>query len=168
MGTDIKTIFVYSDWGGYSPELMGKLYASASRGKELISFEYKKDWIRSNSSSFVFDPNLFLFEGRQYVPADKAIFGVFSDSCPDRWGRLLMNRKEVILARKEGRKPRALLESDYLLGVFDETRMGALRFSLTEGGPFLSADNNFSVPPWTTLRALEAASLAFESADSGQ
>ena len=58
-------------------------------------------------------------------------------SCPDRWGRLLMRRKEAIDARNEDRKPRNLTESDFLLGVYDESRMGALRFSLEDGGDFL-------------------------------
>ena len=59
----------------------------------------------------------------------KELFGIFSDSCPDRWGRLLMRRKEALLARQEGRKPRQLSEVDYLLGVHDEARLGALRFA---------------------------------------
>ena len=168
MGTDKTTIYVYSGWGGGDPELMGALYANENRGKEHFSFEYSREWIRSTGSDCFFDPDLSLFEGRQYAPLGKPIFGVFSDSCPDRWGRMLMNRKEAALARNEGRKPRALLESDYLLGVFDETRMGALRFALAEGGPFLSADENLPVPPWATLRSLESASLAFEGGDSGQ
>jgi len=168
MGTDNKTIYVYSDWSNHKPGLMGKLYANDIRGKELFSFEYEKEWIRSIGSSCVFDPDLFLLEGRQYPPAGKPLFGVFTDSCPDRWGRLLMNRKEAILAKREGRKPQTLKESDYLLGVSDETRMGALRFSLAEDGPFLSADENLPVPPWTTLRILESASLAFENNENGQ
>jgi len=162
-----KRIYVYADWMGQEPVLMGNLYSSTSRGKEFSSFEYNKDWIQSEGSSFVFDPDLRLYEGRQYVPPVKPLFGVFSDSCPDRWGRLLLRRKEAILAREENRKPRALTESDYLLGVYDETRMGALRFSLKENGPFLSADKNLCAPPWTTLRTLESASLAFESDENG-
>jgi serine/threonine-protein kinase HipA len=167
MGIDDKAIYVYTDWHSRSPELMGLLYASATRGKELYSFEYNKNWIRSIGIGFIFDPDLRFYEGRQYVPQGKPFFGVFSDSCPDRWGRLLMNRREANLARKEGRKPRALLESDYLLGVFDEARIGALRFSLSESGPFLAADKNTSIPPWATLRALESASLSFESDENG-
>ena len=168
MANDSKTIYVYSGWGNRPPELMGMLYSSNYHGKELFSFEYVKDWLRSADSGVVFDPDLSFFEGRQYPTSEKPLFGVFTDSCPDRWGRQLMNRKESILARKEGRKPRALSQSDYLLGVFDETRMGALRFSLEEGGPFLSADDKLPVPPWATLRALESASLAFESDEHGQ
>ena len=167
MSSNEKVIFVYADWISPSPVLMGKLYAGTVRGKELFSFEYSKDWIQLYDSSFVFDPDLRLYEGRQYAP-DKPLFGVFSDSCPDRWGRLLMKRKEAILAREENRKPRALTESDYLLGVYDETRLGALRFSLEEGGPFLSAEKELCSPPWTTLRTLESASLAFESDDGEQ
>ena len=167
MAANEKTIYVYADWNNAPPVLMGRLFVSANRGKELFSFEYSKDWIRSAGSGFVFDPDLHLYEGRQYVP-DKPLFGVFSDSCPDRWGRLLMKRKEAILARDENRKPRALTESDYLLGVYDETRLGALRFSLEENGSFLSADKELCAPPWTTLRTLESASLSFESDDGDQ
>ncbi|MCL2747544.1 MAG: HipA domain-containing protein [Oscillospiraceae bacterium] len=167
MATDEKTIYVYADWSSHAPVLMGRLYVTNNRGKELFSFAYSKDWVRSASISFTFDPDLHLFEGRQYAPG-KPLFGVFSDSCPDRWGKLLMKRKEAILAKAANRKPRALTESDYLLGVFDETRIGALRYSTEENGLFLSAEKDLCAPPWTTLRTLESASLAFESAENGE
>lgn len=167
MGTDENTIYVYADWRNNTPILMGRLFVNFARGKELFSFQYSDDWIKSASSDFLFDPDLNLYQGRQYA-MDKPLFGVFSDSCPDRWGRLLMKRKESIAAKRENRKPRALTECDYLLGVYDETRLGALRFSLEESGRFLSADKELSAPPWTTLRTLETASLAFENDESGQ
>ena len=56
-----------------------------------------------------------------------------------------------------------MLESDYLLGVYDEIRMGGLRFALEKGGPFLSSDQSLAAPPWTQLRVLETASIAFEN-----
>lgn len=168
MASNEKVIYVYADWVNQLPILMGRLYVNVSRGKELFSFEYSKDWSCSTDAGFVFDPDLRLYNGRQYAP-DKPLFGVFADSCPDRWGRLLMKRKEEMLARKENRKPCALTESDFLLGVFDETRSGALRFSLEENGPFLSAEkDDLPAPPWTTLRFLESASTAFESDESGR
>ena len=167
MAINEKIIYVYADCSSRPPMLMGRLYVSNSRGKELFSFEYSSDWIRSADKNFVFDPDLRLYEGRQYAP-DKPLFGIFADSCPDRWGRLLMKRKEAILAREENRKPRALTESDYLLGVYDETRIGALRFSTEENGPFLSMEKELCAPPWTTLRTLESASLAFENDEDGQ
>ena len=160
-------IFVFADWLGERPVLIGRLYTSVNRNKEIFSFEYDSEWIRRNvESSFptvVLDPDLPLCRGRHYLAPGKTIFGMFSDSCPDRWGRLLMKRREAINARKEVRKPRALNESDFLLGVYDETRMGGLRFSLSEDGEFLASDKTLAAPPWTTLRTLESASLAFEN-----
>ena len=157
-----KRIYVYENWMGTEPSLMGCLYAESLRGKEITSFEYYPAWLTNHPGLMALDPDLQLFGGRQFTPLEKSMFGLFSDSCPDRWGRLLMNRREIILAKQENRKPRNLLETDYLLGVHDEARMGALRFSLQEGGPFLSCESDMAAPPWTTLRDLEAASLAFE------
>ena len=162
-----KTIYVFENWSEESPVLIGKLYVSYIRGKEQFAFEYDNSWLTSESANYLLDPDLSLYNGRQYVPMDKALFGVFADSCPDRWGRLLMKRREAVLARKEDRKPKALGESDYLLGVYDKARMGALRFKTEKNGEFLSDDKELATPPWTTLRTLEAASLGFENDESG-
>lgn len=160
--TDRKTIYVYENWTGEEPVLMGLLYAENLRGKEACSFEYADAWLEGRDRTFPLDPDLQLFNGRQYTPLDKPLFGLFSDSCPDRWGRRLMERREGIAAKRENRRPRQLMETDYLLGVHDEARMGALRFSLEEGGPFLSRESDRAAPSWVSLRPLEAASLAFE------
>lgn len=167
MAQEEKTIFVYENWRSAVPTLLGRLRFGISRGQEHVSFEYDAEWLRTEKGSFSLDPDLALYRGRQYVPLDKRMFGIFADSCPDRWGRMLMKRREAIRARKEERKPRRLQESDFLLGVYDESRMGALRFSLEEGGRFLSCDRDFATPPWTSLRTLENASLAFENDESG-
>ena len=160
--TAAKRIYVYENWMGTEPSLMGCLYAESLRGKEITSFEYFPAWLTGHPGLLALDPDLQLFSGRQFTPLVKPMFGIFSDSCPDRWGRILMDRREGILARQENRKPRNLLETDYLLGVHDEARMGALRFSLQEGGPFLSCESDMAAPPWITLRSLETASLQFE------
>ena len=164
-----KVIYVYFDWDN-SPTLLGRLYVDVNRGKESFSFEYDKNWIRmcemGDFPNVSLDPDLPLFSGRQYLQSNKKIFGVLSDSCPDRWGRLLMQRREAIVAKQVERKPKSLTESDFLLGVYDETRMGALRFSLDENGTFLSSYKELAAPPWTTLRTLESASLAFESSSN--
>jgi serine/threonine-protein kinase HipA len=73
-----------------------------------------------------------------------------------------MDRRAAILARKENRKPKPLYEEDYLLGVYDTHRMGALRFKLEQEGPFLNNDQGLTAPPWTSLRELEFASLQLE------
>ena len=165
--SDTKVIYVYKDWDTTSPEKIGSIYVEGGKGKEVISFEYEDSWLENVDTSLIFDPDLMLYKGRQYAPLDKAMFGIFADSCPDRWGRTLMKRREAILAKKEERKPKRLTDVDYLLGVYDETRMGGLRFSVSEGGPFLSDDKELATPPWTTLRKLESASLAFEKNEDG-
>ena len=157
-----KTIYTYECWSSDQPSFMGCLFVDQLRGKESCSFEYDEQWLKTHSGQYFLDPDLELYRGRQYAPMDKKLFGIFADSCPDRWGRLLMRRREAILAARENRKPKQLSETDYLLGVHDEARMGALRFSLHMGGPFLSCDSDMAAPPWVTLRDLEAASLAFE------
>lgn len=119
-----RIIYVYADFLPYDKQLIGKLYASMARGKEFYSFEYDEKWLEQ-STTFI-DPDLQLYNGRQYVNDDKNIFGVFADSCPDRWGRLLMKRREAIRAKKADEKPRKLVESDYLLGVYDKARMGGI------------------------------------------
>ena len=162
-----KTIYVYENWSSDTPVLVGKLYVSHIRGKEQFAFEYDNSWLASDSANYFLDPDLLLYNGRQYAPMDKALFGVFADSCPDRWGRLLMKRREAVNARREDRKPKALGENDYLLGVYDKARLGALRFKTEENGEFLSDDKELATPPWTTLRALEGASYGFENDESG-
>ena len=164
---DVRNIYVYKDWYTSIPEKIGTIYVEGGKGKELISFEYDDSWIEKVDTSLIFDPDLMLYKGRQYTPLDKPMFGIFADSCPDRWGRTLMKRREAIQAKKEDRKPKRLTDIDFLLGVYDETRMGGLRFSVKEDGPFLSDDKELATPPWTTLRKLESASLAFEKNDDG-
>lgn len=160
-----KEIFVYADFEQFDNELVGKINVSNVRGREFYSFEYSEEWLKHQN--FVIDPDLQLYKGRQYINDDKKIFGAFADSCPDRWGRKLMDRREELRARENDERPRKLLESDYLLGVYDESRMGGLRFKTNEDGPFLSDDVEFSTPPWTSLRELEQASIAFENEDNG-
>jgi serine/threonine-protein kinase HipA len=105
---------------------------------------------------------LRLYKGPQYVGMEKPNFGLLLDSSPDRWGRVLMSRHEAIIARKEGRAARRLGESDYLLGVCDKNRMGALRFKESGRDVFQNADRSMAAPPWSTLRDLEYASYLAE------
>lgn len=163
----INELYVYENWKSDIPSLIGKLYVDKGRGRQITAFEYDDEWLNDLTNNVSLDPDLRMFRGRQYAPADKLMFGMFEDSCPDRWGRLLMKRCEAIRAKKEERKPRTLTEVDYLTGVYDETRMGGLRFSVSKGGAFLSDDRELTTPPWTTLRKLESASLAFEKNNDG-
>jgi serine/threonine-protein kinase HipA len=163
MATNIKKdIKVYAHWQDLQePLLMGMLSVSPAKGKESFSFEYTDAWLKSGFSQMI-DPDLQLYSGAYYPRGDKPNFGVFLDSCPDRWGRVLMQRREAAAAKLEGRVVKKLLESDFLLGVFDQHRMGALRFKLEKDGPFLNDNKEMAAPPWTSLRELEHASLKFE------
>jgi len=157
MNNNNKTIFVYADWEGINgPVLLGSLIVQFIRGKEVFSFEYDRTWLSSGFAQMM-DPDLQLFPGRQFSKSDKSLFGLFTDSSPDRWGRFLMQRRELIISKKEKREVRPLSESDYLLGVHDMSRMGALRFKTEPDGEFLADDSAMAVPPWTRLRDLEYA-----------
>jgi len=162
MSTKPRQVRVYSDWATLpGPSFMGSLSMDIVRGKEIFSFEYEDGWL-SGGMAQQLDPELQLVSGKQYLRDARQNFGIFLDSCPDRWGRLLMRRREACYARRERRAERRLTELDYLLGVYDGQRMGALRFQ--EGGQtcFLNSDDRLATPPWTSLRDLEHASLMLE------
>lgn len=163
--SDRKLILVYADWGiSGHPIPMGILEATRIRGKESFSFEYNIEWLK-RKEAFNIDPDLQLFPGRFHPRNEKQNFGMFLDTCPDRWGRVLMERREQAMARKENRNAITLLESDFLLGVYDSHRPGGLRFKLSEEGNFLNDDEHMSTPPFTSLRELENASRKFEEQD---
>jgi len=143
------------------PVLMGVLKAEAVRGKEIFSFCYSENWLKSRYSQ-ILDPELQLYSGSQYAKDEKLSFGVFLDSSPDRWGRLLMKRREAAMARSEKRPERTLRESDFLLGVFDGHRTGAIRFKEVPDGPFLNDNETLASPHWTSIKELERISLKLE------
>lgn len=159
------SIYVYAHWQGMDhPWLMGVLHSDRLRGKEVFSFEYNEDWLR-NGPSQLLDPDLQLYPALHYVNENQEKFGLFLDSSPDRWGRVLMRRREAAKARYEGRSEQRLFETDYLLGVYDGVRMGALRFKLDEDGPFLNDNREMASPPWSSIRELEQISLRLEQED---
>ena len=161
-----RAIEVYADWHDFSaPQLVGVLYSSISRGKEIFSFSYEDSWLKQDAAHNL-DPSLQLLGGIQYAPVGLKNFRIFFDSAPDRWGRFLMDRREAQVARKEKRQVIPLMESDYLLGVYDGYRMGGLRFRLNSHSPFLDDNTQFASPPWTSLRELEEISLALEKEDA--
>jgi serine/threonine-protein kinase HipA len=163
---NIRVVFVYADWQGLKgPILMGTLSVTHLRGKEIFSFEYNNDWLKSEYVQ-ILDPDLQLYSGLQYLQDEtKSNFGIFLDSSPDRWGRILMRRREAALARQEQRTPSNLYETDYLLGVYDGNRMGGIRFKLDQEDSFLNDNKEIASPPWTSIRELEQISLRLEDDD---
>ena len=157
-----RSISVYAHWQGIAePLLMGNLHSERLKGKEIFSFEYNEEWLKSAYAQLL-DPDLQLYSGTHYLDEGQKNFGMFLDSSPDRWGRILMRRHEAAMARKEGREERKPFETDYLLGVYDGYRMGALRFKPDEEGPYLSDNKEMVCPPWASLRELEKISLKLE------
>jgi serine/threonine-protein kinase HipA len=157
-----ETVQVYLDIERFEqPAPMGVLHCQGSGAGEVFSFGYDRGWLE-RPEAFAFDPDLVLATGHQYPAPNRTNFGIFMDSSPDRWGRVLMQRRENARARMEKRKPRALTQWDFLLGVHDQTRLGALRFRPLIGGDFIDSDTRLAAPPITSLRELQGASLQFE------
>jgi len=158
-----RTLLVYVDLDG-APHRVGRLWARSRRGKESATFEYDAAWL-GNPLRFALEPALTLGRGPHHTAAGRLIFGAIGDSAPDRWGRALIQRDERRKAREEKRAPRTLLEVDYLLGVSDIARQGALRFAEQEGGFFLAV--GVQIPPLIRLPALLNAAMRLSEDDGG-
>lgn len=124
-----------------------------------IAFAYARSWL-ATAEAFPLDPRLPLIEGLQYAP-DGGLPPILADTVPDLWGKLLLERREAESADREGRRARRLSDWEFLVGVSDESRMGALRLRRRVDGPFID-DGDPAIPPMTGLRALEVAARAFE------
>lgn len=160
-------ILVYAHWVGMpQPQFIGVLSAQQAKGKKSFGFEYNKEWIKSKAQ-LLLDPDISWFTGMQY-PNGKENFGVFLDSMPDTWGRTLMKRRAAQQIRDSGKPASNLYDIDFLLGVFDESRMGALRFKTDPEGPFLDNNKLSPTPHWSNIRELQHAAHMVESNDDQQ
>jgi len=131
---------------------VGTLHRHVRRGREAISFEYHSTWLE-DAACFSLEPALSLGRGA-FVPADGLqIFGSIGDSAPDTWGRRLMQRAERRRAEREGRAVRSLQEVDYLVGVSDVSRLGALRFR-NAGEEIFQSPTSAGVPSLVDLGRL--------------
>ena len=158
-----RRILVHVDLNG-TPTLVGRLRVRVRGGGESASFDYDPDWL-NHPRRFALEPALALGPGPFHTR--RALFGSIGDSAPDRWGRVLLRRDEVRRARHEGRAPRTLFESDFLLRVDDELRMGALRFSRSPDEPFLAEPRARRIPPLVDLGRLLAASTRVTRDEEG-
>ena len=137
--------------------VVGTLRRNQAAGRSIIGFAYADEWL-DRPDRFALDPLHGMYPGDQW-PRDGQIDPIFTDATTDRWGRTLMDRREAVRARQEARSRHRLDEWDYLLGVSDVTRMGALRFR-TEEGHYL--DESSGVPPMARLPELVAAAKSVE------
>lgn len=165
MAQNKTNIYVYAHWQEMlEPKIIGILAAQQAKGKKSFSFEYDKEWLKSEQK-FLLDPDIQLYEGPQY-PNVKENFGIFLDSMPDTWGRTLMKRREAQQAKEKNEKPKTLYDIDFLLGVYDESRMGALRFKTDPDGEFLDNNKTASTPPWSSIGELQNAAANYENDDN--
>lgn len=102
-----------------------------------------------------------LLDGPQQTAEGRATFGAFSDCAPDRWGGRLIQRDERQRASREEDTEKSFGEADYLLGVRDDLRQGALRFRDPESGAY-PAEEQDGVPDLLQLPALLGAAERME------
>ena len=157
MSSQDNALEVWLDCDLGPPCLVGTL--AHDRGQ--IRFHYERVWLR-DARAFALDPDLSLDEAPFFPKPDLGNFGIFLDSSPDRWGQTLMKRREALQAKDEKRAPRTLYAWDFLIGVQDFTRQGALRFRLAGTEEFLG-NEKMAAPPITTLRELEAVAYQLSS-----
>jgi serine/threonine-protein kinase HipA len=161
----MRTVYIYADFNWLNePLLIGELGYETLRGSDSYSFKFDNDWLRQYGSIFL-SADINNYPGQQYTQPGKDIFGCFSDALPDRWGRLLLNRREQILAAEEQRPVRNLSSFDYLMGIDDFSRMGGFRFKESKDGDFINCEPSLRIPPLTDIRALVAASMEVEKSE---
>lgn len=144
---------------------IGALHCDRNVGDAVISFEYHPGYLASRHAVTI-DPQLPLLPGTSYPARGQSLFGVFRDTAPDRWGRMLMERREALEARETGRKVRHLSEWDFVLGVGDVTRMGALRLRNAAPPHTFVDDRDRGVPPAARLRELQAIARKLDRDDA--
>lgn len=150
----MKRITVYADFDFLaSPEEIGMLGYEHVRGNDHFVFEYSRHWLK-NHGGIVLSGDLLNVPSLQHPHGTDGVFGFVKDSFPDRWGRLLLDRRERILAQSEGRPVRMLTNYDYLTGIEDYTRMGGIRYKADDGSDYINVSEKYQIPPVESLRAL--------------
>ena len=161
----MKRITVYADFDFLSaPREIGTLGYEHIRGKDHFVFEYSHEWLKKYGG-ILLSGDLMNVPSLQHPRGDDNVFGFVKDSFPDRWGRLLLDRRERLTARSEGRQTRMLTNYDYLIGIEDFTRMGGIRYKEADSDGFINAGAKYLVPPVESLRALCDACHEIESAE---
>ena len=161
----MRTLFVFADFDWLDePKLVGELGYESLRGSDSYSFKFDNEWLNRFGNLFL-SADINNYPGPQYTQPDRDIFGCFSDALPDRWGRLLLNRREQILAREEKRPIRKLSSFDYLMGIDDFSRMGGLRFKEDLDGDFINTQTSLRIPPLADVRSLAVASMEIEKSE---
>ncbi len=156
---------------GESGMVVGQLAYSRSGVRENSSFVYSQQWLQS-MERFSISPDLLLTETHQYHKAasenDSVFHFAIADTAPDGWGCRVIARdhaKRRVMHKAQGvEQPFApLTQWDYLVGVDDFSRVGALRMR-DETGNYLRTieSGDRATPPLLELGSLLGASHAVE------
>ena len=146
-------------------QAIGSLRCERHGTSEAIGFSYDRTDLEQRQSVAI-APDLPWVDGLSGPGRGQALFGIFRDMAPDRWGRMLMERREALEAREAQRRLRRLSEWDFLTGVDDCTRMGALRLRQTKPPHAWVDERERSAPPATRLRELEAIARELDRDDA--
>ena len=163
----MKRITVYADFDFLAtPQEIGTLGYEHVRGKDHFVFEYSREWLKKYGG-ILLSGDLMNVPSMQHPRGHDNVFGFIKDSFPDRWGRLLLDRRERLMAQSEGRQKRMLTDYDYLVGIEDFTRIGGLRYKEENGNDYIrsssagllptehkNASAKYRVPPIENYRAL--------------
>lgn len=150
----MKRITVYADFDFLAnPQEIGILGYEHVRGKDHFVFEYSREWLKKHGG-ILLSGDLLNVPSLQHPRGNDSVFGFVKDSFPDRWGRLLLDRRERLIAQSEGRPKRMLTNYDYLIGIEDFTRMGGIRYKSEDSEEYINASEKYLVPPIESLRAL--------------
>jgi serine/threonine-protein kinase HipA len=121
--------------------LAGRLWSHRRQKVESQTFSYAPEYL-GRKGAYPLDPALPLDAGQLQTPVGREIFGAFSDCAPDRWGRMLIQRRQRKSDPNENRGDRSFGEVDHLLGVRDDLRQGALRFRDPGSTRFLATETD--------------------------
>lgn len=97
----MERLFVFADfnWLGKA-ELVGELCYEKLRGSDSYAFKFDENWLKVHTG-IKLSEDINNYPGMQYTQPGSDIFGCFSDTLPDRWGRTLLKRREQIQAAEE-------------------------------------------------------------------
>lgn len=161
----MKQITVYADFDFlHAPKVIGTIGYEHVRGKDHFVFQYSCEWLKQYGG-ILLSGDVMNVPSLQYPRGNENVFGFVKDSFPDRWGRLLLDRRERLLAQSEGRTKRVLTNYDYLVGIEDFTRMGGIRYKAEDSDDYINASAKYHVPPIESLRTLCDACREIELAE---
>ncbi len=161
-GSRVKNVTISASWS-MEPVPLGVLSSTLTDEGETFSFSAQKQWLQSRWGRS-FDPLGYSQQGpvTAHSPYTR-IIGLLMDSSPDGWGRDMLSRYEQLCAVKERRTAHRLSELEYLMGVHDHSRMGALRLAAPEVPDSGGTEAAFSsAPPAGSLKHLANSTLLYE------